>query len=174
MLCSGQDAPDGVSLQVVSAKGDDKAICLRCYYCHRGSMRKLKLRQMLTLLKKNPALRAKSLAFYLLDSFRAGWPCWFDPSNGFAELDLEVARPRGFTSFCWVFELIRISSFQGSDDAASSMSVPPQTTPVRVPGMKWLTWNTTLRNVNPSTLTSTRPGLTWVTSCRIRGFRDSN
>ncbi|CAK9057242.1 unnamed protein product [Durusdinium trenchii] len=54
-----QDEAEGVSLQVVSAKGDNKAICRPCFYIHRGSLGKVKLRALFKLLRKSPALRKK-------------------------------------------------------------------------------------------------------------------
>ncbi|CAK9056925.1 unnamed protein product [Durusdinium trenchii] len=67
-----QDEAEGVSLQVVSAKGDNKAICRPCFYIHRGSLGKVKLRALFKLLRKSPALRKKfprqNLQLFLSDS----------------------------------------------------------------------------------------------------------
>ena len=61
VLFDEQDAPEGKVLLVVSAKGDDKTICLKCYYCKRGSFPTLKLHEFLALLQKVPAIKAKFL-----------------------------------------------------------------------------------------------------------------
>lgn len=54
-----QDAPSHVQMIVVSAKGDDKTLCLRCYYIKRGSFAKLQMREFLTVLRTIPALKQK-------------------------------------------------------------------------------------------------------------------
>ena len=58
-LRSHQDAAPGHVLTVVSAKGDDKTLCLKCYYIKRGSFGKLKLMEFLSVLQLVPALADK-------------------------------------------------------------------------------------------------------------------
>lgn len=61
MLSLVQDAPEGSNIEVTSAKGDNKAICNRCYYLGRGSLNKIKQAELIKLVRKSPALRKKYL-----------------------------------------------------------------------------------------------------------------
>ncbi|CAK9078029.1 unnamed protein product, partial [Durusdinium trenchii] len=54
-----EDADGDTSITVTSAKGDNRALCHRCFYIGRGSLGKLKMIDLVKLLKKSTALRKK-------------------------------------------------------------------------------------------------------------------
>ena len=57
-----QDADGDTSITVTSSKGDNRALCHRCFYIGRGSLGKLKMIDLVKLLKKSTALRKKFLS----------------------------------------------------------------------------------------------------------------
>ena len=64
-----EDAPADCKLVVTSAKGDDKTICLKCYYVKRGSFGKLKLLEFLSVLNLVPTLADKQLGNERVDRY---------------------------------------------------------------------------------------------------------
>lgn len=67
-----QDAPEGCNMQVTTAKGDERSMCIRCYYIRRGSFVSMKQHELLSLLQTCPPLKTKSFEFdqfYFLQFF---------------------------------------------------------------------------------------------------------
>ena len=58
-----QDAPEGCNMQVTTAKGDERSMCIRCYYIRRGSFASMKQHELLSLLQTCPPLKTKSFEF---------------------------------------------------------------------------------------------------------------
>ncbi|CAE7796920.1 unnamed protein product [Symbiodinium sp. CCMP2456] len=60
-LDTSEDAPSGHVLIVMSSKGDNKLLCLKCFYVKRGSFKKLSIREFVAVLRMIPSLNDKFL-----------------------------------------------------------------------------------------------------------------
>ncbi|CAE7402196.1 unnamed protein product [Symbiodinium sp. CCMP2592] len=56
---TSEDAPAGHVLLVVSSKGDNKLLCLKCFYVKRGSFKRLSVREFIAILRMMPSLNDK-------------------------------------------------------------------------------------------------------------------